>query len=163
MYLFPSRHMGGPADPLHFTPLREAWPPPTSPRFAKTQAPGEIPVHQCARSRQRRRLGKNDYVYGVTAYKPPAGADKIMRLHACTDRFERMKHRIGIIQKRLSLDESAALEHHREELDITRFGKPEDIGALAAFIVSPKGRWLHGSSIDIDGGQICPLRMSIYD
>ena len=30
----------------------------------------------------------NDYVRGVTAYKPPAGTDKIMRLHACTDRFE---------------------------------------------------------------------------
>ena len=76
---------------------------------------------------------------------------------------DRMKHRIGIIQNRMSMNAETAIEHHRKELDITRFGKPEDIGALAAFIVSPKGSWIHGSSIDIDGGQICPLRMSIYD
>jgi hypothetical protein len=32
-----------------------------------------------------------------------------------------------------------------------------------AFIVSPHGRWLHGSAIDMDGGQVTPLRMSVYD
>ena len=78
-------------------------------------------------------------------------------------RTDRMKHRIGIIQNRLSMDEATALEHHRKELDITRFGQPEDIGALVAFIVSPRGRWIHGSSLDIDGGQVSPLRMSVYD
>ena len=31
---------------------------------------------------------KNDFLFGVTEYKPPAGSDKIMRLHAVTDRFE---------------------------------------------------------------------------
>jgi hypothetical protein len=28
---------------------------------------------------------------------------------------------------------------------------------------SPRGRWLHGAAIDIDGGQVDPLRMSRYD
>ena len=31
---------------------------------------------------------QDDFFYGVTAYKPPPGADKIMRLHAQTSLFE---------------------------------------------------------------------------
>ena len=31
---------------------------------------------------------QNDGVWKVVEYKPPPGADKIMRLHACSDRFE---------------------------------------------------------------------------
>jgi 3-oxoacyl-[acyl-carrier protein] reductase len=76
---------------------------------------------------------------------------------------DRLAHRLGIIMRRTGLDEAAATEHHRKELDITRFGLPEDIAALVHFIVSPQGRWLHGSAIDIDGGQVEPLRMSVYD
>jgi 3-oxoacyl-[acyl-carrier protein] reductase len=77
-----------------------------------------------------------------------------------TDRF---RHRLSIIMKRTGLDEAAATEHHRKELDITRFGKPDDVAGLVAFIVSPRGRWLHGSAVDMDGGQVDPLRMSKYD
>ena len=43
-----------------------------------------------------------------------------------TDRF---RHRLGIIMKRTGLDEAAAIEHHRKELNITRFGRPEDMAA----------------------------------
>jgi len=31
---------------------------------------------------------KNEGVLNVIEYKPPPGADKVMRLHACSDRFE---------------------------------------------------------------------------
>jgi predicted phage terminase large subunit-like protein len=31
---------------------------------------------------------QNDGVWKVVEYKPPPGADKVMRLHACSDRFE---------------------------------------------------------------------------
>jgi hypothetical protein len=31
------------------------------------------------------------------------------------------------------------------------------------FVVSPRGRWIHGTALDIDGGQVEPLRMSVYD
>jgi NAD(P)-dependent dehydrogenase (short-subunit alcohol dehydrogenase family) len=33
-----------------------------------------------------------------------------------------------------------------------RFGRPEEIGWLAAFLASPKAAFIHGSIIDIDGG-----------
>ena len=37
--------------------------------------------------------------------------------------------------------------------NITRIGEPEDIAYLVSFIVSKKGSLLHGSLIDIEGGQ----------
>lgn len=95
-------------------------------------------------------LGKRDGVQ-VNAVNP--GSVK-------TDRF---RHRLDRVMKKTGLDEAAAAERHRRELDITRFGTPEDIAALVRFIVSPRGSLLHGSAIDIDGGQVAPLRMSLYD
>jgi NAD(P)-dependent dehydrogenase (short-subunit alcohol dehydrogenase family) len=77
-----------------------------------------------------------------------------------TDRF---RHRLDIIMKKTGLDEAAAIEHHRREIDVTRFGTPEDVAGMVRFTVSPRGRLLHGAAIDIDGGQIVPLRMSPYD
>jgi 3-oxoacyl-[acyl-carrier protein] reductase len=65
--------------------------------------------------------------------------------------------------RKTGLDEAAAIEHHRKELGITRFGQPDDIAGLVAFIVSPRGRWMHGAAVDMDGGQVEPLRMSRYD
>ena len=95
-------------------------------------------------------LGKRDGVQVNTVN--PGSVD--------TDRF---RHRLAVVMQRTGLDEAAAIEHHRRELDITRFGQPEDVAALVGFIVSPRGRWLHGAALDIDGGQVEPLRMSKYD
>ncbi len=77
-----------------------------------------------------------------------------------TDRF---RHRLDIIMGKTGLDQASAIEHHRREIDITRFGTPEDVAGMVRFIVAPRGRLLHGSAIDMDGGQIIPLRMSVYD
>ena len=77
-----------------------------------------------------------------------------------TDRF---RGRLDKIRKRTGLDEAAAIEQHRREINITRFGRPEDVAGLVAFIVGPRGRWLHGTGVEMDGGQVEPLRMSRYD
>ena len=77
-----------------------------------------------------------------------------------TDRF---RHRLGIIMARTGLDEAAAIEHHRNELNITRFGLPEDMRGLVAFIVSHARALAARRGIDMDGGQVEPLRMSKYD
>ena len=69
-----------------------------------------------------------------------------------TDRF---RHRLAIIMNKTGLqDEAEAIERHRKELDITRFGTPQDVAGLVRFIVSPRGSWVHGSAMDIDGGQV---------
>ena len=77
-----------------------------------------------------------------------------------TDRF---RHGLAIIMAKTGLDEAKAIERHRKELDITRFGTPQDVAGLVRFIVSPRGSWVHGSAMDIDGGQVWPLRMTAYD
>jgi 3-oxoacyl-[acyl-carrier protein] reductase len=76
---------------------------------------------------------------------------------------ERFRHRLALIMKKTRLAEADAIEHHRKELDIRRFGTPADVAGLVRFIVSPRGNWVHGSAIDIDGGQVGPLRMMAYD
>jgi 3-oxoacyl-[acyl-carrier protein] reductase len=95
-------------------------------------------------------LGKRDGVQ-VLAINPGS---------VVTDRF---RQRLALVMRRTGLDEASATEHHRRELDITRFGTPQDVAGLVAFAVSERGRWLHGTAIDIDGGQVDPLRMSRYD
>jgi len=54
-----------------------------------------------------------------------------------TDRF---RHRLAIIMKKTGLGEAEATERHRKELDITRFGTPQDVAGMVRFIVSPPGR-----------------------
>jgi 3-oxoacyl-[acyl-carrier protein] reductase len=40
------------------------------------------------------------------------------------------------------------------EAGISRYGKPEEVADLMAFLVSPAAKWLTGTSVRIDGGEI---------
>jgi 3-oxoacyl-[acyl-carrier protein] reductase len=51
-------------------------------------------------------------------------------------------------------DEATVREEYRQEFGISRFGQVEDLGSLIAFLASTHGRWLHGATIDIDGGEL---------
>jgi 3-oxoacyl-[acyl-carrier protein] reductase len=37
---------------------------------------------------------------------------------------------------------------------IARFGQPEEIADLMAFLVSPAAKWMTGSCVRMDGGEI---------
>jgi 3-oxoacyl-[acyl-carrier protein] reductase len=41
-----------------------------------------------------------------------------------------------------------------EEAGISRYGQPEEIAELLAFMVSPDAKWMTGTSVRIDGGEI---------
>jgi 3-oxoacyl-[acyl-carrier protein] reductase len=41
-----------------------------------------------------------------------------------------------------------------EHAGITRFGRPEEIADLIAFVVSPQARWLTGTTLRMDGGEV---------
>ena len=47
-----------------------------------------------------------------------------------------------------------ATEKFPAEAGISRYGKPEEVADLMAFLVSPAAKWLTGTSVRIDGGEI---------
>jgi 3-oxoacyl-[acyl-carrier protein] reductase len=47
-----------------------------------------------------------------------------------------------------------AMKAFPTEAGITRFGKPEEISELMAFILSPAAKWMTGSALRMDGGEI---------
>ncbi|WP_405587626.1 SDR family oxidoreductase [Streptomyces sp. NBC_01190] len=52
----------------------------------------------------------------------------------------------------MTVDE--AIANFPAKAEITRFGQPEEIAELMAFVVSPAARWMTGSVLRMDGGEI---------
>jgi 3-oxoacyl-[acyl-carrier protein] reductase len=46
-----------------------------------------------------------------------------------------------------------AMKRFPEEAGIARFGKPEEIADLMAFLVSPAAKWMTGACVRMDGGE----------
>jgi NAD(P)-dependent dehydrogenase (short-subunit alcohol dehydrogenase family) len=67
-----------------------------------------------------------------------------------TDRFKR---RLQAFVQEHGVDEAEAQRRMVAEARALRFGEPQDIAGLVAFIASGRGRFLHGALIDMDGGQ----------
>lgn len=53
-----------------------------------------------------------------------------------------------------SLTVEEAMKKFPEEAGIARFGKPEEIADLMAYMVSPAAKWMTGTSVRMDGGEI---------
>ncbi len=47
-----------------------------------------------------------------------------------------------------------AVKKFPEEAGISRFGKPEEIADLLAYMVSPEAKWMTGTSVRMDGGEV---------
>lgn len=54
--------------------------------------------------------------------------------------------------RNLTVDE--AVKRFPEEVGIARFGTPEEIAELMAFMVSPAAKWMTGSCVRMDGGEV---------
>lgn len=65
--------------------------------------------------------------------------------------------RLSMIERWASANK-ASLDDARQALQaragIGRYGEPQDIAELIAFLVSPAARWLTGSQLRIDGGEV---------
>jgi 3-oxoacyl-[acyl-carrier protein] reductase len=53
---------------------------------------------------------------------------------------------------KMSVEE--ATKQFPEKVEISRYGRPEEIADLLAFMVSPAAKWMTGASVRIDGGEI---------
>jgi 3-oxoacyl-[acyl-carrier protein] reductase len=89
-------------------------------------------------------LGKTDHV-------------QVNTIHPSYVETERFWRRIKADVERTGKTEAEVREWHRQDINVTRFGTPEDIASLIAFMVSRRGRWLHGATIDMDGGEVPTL------
>ena len=55
--------------------------------------------------------------------------------------------------KRLESEPEAMAAFVDANIASGRFGKPEEVAAVVAFVVSPRASWLLGATINVDGGQ----------
>ncbi len=59
----------------------------------------------------------------------------------------------GTWDRRVQDDPAGMAEFVRRELPFGRFGRPEEVGAVVAFLVSPRASWISGASVTVDGCQ----------
>jgi 3-oxoacyl-[acyl-carrier protein] reductase len=62
-------------------------------------------------------------------------------------------HESGNWKKRLETDPEGIKAFIHNEIPAGRFGTPEEIANVAAFLASDKAGWIVGASINVDGGQ----------
>jgi 3-oxoacyl-[acyl-carrier protein] reductase len=56
-------------------------------------------------------------------------------------------------ERRQKADPEGIAAFVARELPFGRFGTPEEVGDVVAFLCSPRGRWIHGATVAVDGGQ----------
>jgi 3-oxoacyl-[acyl-carrier protein] reductase len=59
----------------------------------------------------------------------------------------------GSWDRRQKADPAGITEFVARELPFGRFGRPEEVGAVVAFLVSPRASWISGASVPVDGCQ----------
>jgi 3-oxoacyl-[acyl-carrier protein] reductase len=59
----------------------------------------------------------------------------------------------GSWDRRQREDPAGIGEFVKRELPFGRFGRPEEVGAAVAFLVSPRASWISGASVPVDGCQ----------
>jgi NAD(P)-dependent dehydrogenase (short-subunit alcohol dehydrogenase family) len=69
-----------------------------------------------------------------------------------TIRTQRFQTRLENLAREKGIDLAAAEAEFVAAARVTRIGEPEDVAALAAFVLGPEGTLLHGALIDLDAG-----------
>ena len=59
----------------------------------------------------------------------------------------------GTWDRRVQDDPEGMATFVKRELPFGRFGRPEEVGAVVAFLVSPRASWISGASVPVDGCQ----------
>jgi len=75
-------------------------------------------------------------------------------IHPSVVETDRTRRRIKAEVERTGRPPEQIREDILREFKTIRFGTVEDVGNLVTFIVSSRATWLHGATIDLDGGEI---------
>ena len=78
-------------------------------------------------------------------------------IHPSMVETDRLWRRIKAEMDRTGWPEDKARVEMCKGFGITRFGKVEDVANLILFLVSSRGTWMHGATVDLDGGEIPTL------
>ena len=91
------------------------------------------------------------------AHRGKADGVQVNCIHPSFVETDRQWRRIKAEMERTGDGETAVRQKITREAGITRFGKVEDVADLITFIVSSRATWMHGATIDLDGGEIAVL------
>ena len=78
---------------------------------------------------------------------------RVIAIHPGTFETERFSARLERYSKAHGVSSDEAYRGMLKEHRVARFGRPEELAALIAMIASDQVEFLHGSIIDMDGGQ----------
>ena len=66
---------------------------------------------------------------------------------------ERLQARVRAYATEHGTDEAVASERMARAAGVTRFGTPEEVARVVAFLASPQAAYCQGTIVDVDGGQ----------
>lgn len=69
-------------------------------------------------------------------------------------RTDRLTGRIATLERERGLDPAAAAQALAAETGVARFGEPEEIAGVVAFLISRQATYLQGAILDVDGGWV---------
>jgi 3-oxoacyl-[acyl-carrier protein] reductase len=97
----------------------------------------------------------NAALLSLTKALAAAGLDEGIRVNTInpgTIRTQRFQSRLEALARERSLPLAAAEAEFVRDARVSRIGEPEDVAALAAFVLGPEGGLLDGAIIDLDAG-----------